>query len=62
MLKDACGWVLIRPKSIGSTNVADIAIDRDGSLWISSFGEGLSIMTDTERGIFQNYKKKDFEK
>ncbi len=49
------------PKSIGSTNVADIAIDRDGSLWISSFGEGLSIMTDTERGIFQNYKKKDFE-
>ena len=50
------------PYAIGSSGVFDLLIDQQGRLWASSFGDGLSIMTDMEKGIFVSFKKKDSEK
>jgi len=47
--------------SIGSADVYDMKIDRHGMLWITSFGGGLSIMTDMEKGTFSKFKKKEFD-
>lgn len=47
-------------KSIGFNNVSDLHIAHDDQLWITSFGGGLSIMTDMGRGDFINFKKKEY--
>ena len=46
--------------SIASINIADLHIDHKRRLWITSFGGGLSVMTDMEKGIFSQYGKKVF--
>lgn len=47
--------------SIGSNNIFDLYIDYEGQLWLTSFGGGLSIMTDMEQGEFINFKKREYD-
>ena len=46
--------------SLGSNGVYHLLFGQQGLLWITSFGGGLSVMTDMDKGAFVNFKKKEF--
>lgn len=42
--------------SISSNQTGDLTLDKEGRLWVSILGKGISILVDEEKGVFHNYE------